>query len=151
MSASSASPTLAAAAKANWPLRTMWVLIAGMLFGLLATAFALTPEAGGLGTHQQLGLPPCTVRVVWDMRCPACGMTTSWAHLTRGQLWESVAANAGGFVLGWIAAATGCGFSFLALTGRRPPRWALPTLATVLIAAIAISLVDWMVRLQGAS
>lgn len=122
-----------------------------MLFALLATASTLTPESGGLGTHQQLGLPPCTARVLWDVRCPACGMTTSWAYLTHGQLWKSAATNAGGFTLAWIAAATGCGLTFLATTGRRHPPWAVPTLATLLVAAIAISLVDWIIRLQGAS
>ncbi|NBO19844.1 MAG: DUF2752 domain-containing protein, partial [Proteobacteria bacterium] len=44
----------------------------------------LTPDARGLGTHEQLGLPPCGFYLWYGLPCPSCGMTTSWPHfLTR--------------------------------------------------------------------
>ena len=49
----------------------------------LGAAVRLQPAREGLGTHQQLGLPPCTFRVLFDRPCPSCGMSTSWAHLVR--------------------------------------------------------------------
>lgn len=117
--------------------------------GLLLTASQLAPRSDGLGTHQQLGLPPCTIRVLWDMRCPACGMTTSWAHFTKGQFIASAASNAGGFTLALIAAAAAPVTALLALTGRTGSRWMLPALVTALILAMAISLTDWACRLWG--
>ena len=34
-----------------------------------------------MGTHQQLGLPPCNFVTLTGYPCPACGMTTSFALL----------------------------------------------------------------------
>jgi hypothetical protein len=66
---------------------------------LLVTARNLTPDAHGYGTHQQLGLPPCTFYLIFQRPCPACGMTTSWAWLLRGEIGRALAANAGGTLL----------------------------------------------------
>ena len=55
------------------------------LVSLLAVAGSLQPSPAGLGTHEQLGLPSCTFRWLFGMRCPSCGMTTSWSHAMRGQ------------------------------------------------------------------
>jgi hypothetical protein len=46
-----------------------------------------------MGTHQQLGLPPCTFVTVTGYPCPACGMTTSFALLVRGDVLNSLRAN----------------------------------------------------------
>src|SRR5947209_2100708 len=78
---------LAASIAVNYPPRPAGVLrlplvqrlalvTAGtVLIGLLATAACLTPSPRGMGTHQQLGLPPCTVVQWFGVRCPSCGMT----------------------------------------------------------------------------
>jgi hypothetical protein len=70
-----------------------------VLCGLLATAASLKPDARGYGTHQQLGLPPCTFYVIFHKPCPSCGMTTSWAWLLRGEIGHALSANAGGALL----------------------------------------------------
>jgi hypothetical protein len=70
------------------------------LFGLLATARCLRPDSAGHGTHEQLGLPPCTFYLIFGRPCPSCGMTTSWALLMRGDLYDAAKANAGGMLLG---------------------------------------------------
>ncbi|RMG03430.1 MAG: DUF2752 domain-containing protein, partial [Planctomycetota bacterium] len=51
------------------------------LAGLLVIAAVLRPSPTGLGTHQQLGLPPCTFRAMFGSRCPTCGMTTAWSNV----------------------------------------------------------------------
>lgn len=107
----------------------------------------LKPATAGLGTHQQLGLPPCTVRMFWGVRCPSCGMTTSWAYLVRGQISESVRCNAGGTGLGLVAMAMVCVLISHAVAGRVPKRaWAV-VLAWSLGVSLAIAMVDWGWRL----
>ena len=44
-------------------------------------------------THRQLGLPPCTFKDMTGLPCPSCGMTTSFALLIRGDVWNSLRAN----------------------------------------------------------
>lgn len=62
-------------------------------------SYCLQPDPRGYGTHQTLGLPPCTIRLLWGVPCPSCGMTTSFSHFVRGQLSDSIRVNAAGFLL----------------------------------------------------
>jgi hypothetical protein len=77
--------------------------LALLLLALLVTAGTLTPNPLGYGTHQQLGLPPCTFYVIFNRPCPACGMTTSWAWVLRGHAGRALAANAGGTLLACLS------------------------------------------------
>ena len=132
-------------------LAAAWLTILSFGFGL---ARWLTPAAAGLGTHQQLGLPPCTVRALCGVPCPSCGMTTSFAHFTRGEWAASAAANVGGFLLAVVCAAE---LVWLAasLAAGRP--WAPAgvrargdvVLATALGAVGAVTLADWALRLAA--
>ncbi len=125
------------------------LLVAGaVLLGLLVTAACLTPASRGYGTHQGLGLPPCTIVQWYGMRCPSCGMTTSWAHFTRGHVVQAVRANAGGALLALVAAMVGPWLLTSGLVGRwlgGPPRESL-TMA-VGLAVIVVTLIDWSWRL----
>lgn len=92
----------------------------GVLIGLavfLVAGFGLSrylkPDPNGYGTHQQLGLPECTIRALFNGPCPGCGMTTSFAHFVRGEFRASAQANPAGL---WMAAGCvvlipWCGFS----------------------------------------
>ena len=81
----------------------LWVrgILVGIVIGLLgvfAIAIKLDPyqDDGSprvMATHQQLGLPPCTFLEVTGVPCPACGMTTSFALLVRGDVMNSLRAN----------------------------------------------------------
>jgi hypothetical protein len=51
-----------------------------MVFGLL-----VPPAEAGYGTHEKLGLPPCTLMAVTGVPCPGCGVTTSVAMASRGR------------------------------------------------------------------
>ncbi|MBX7169090.1 MAG: DUF2752 domain-containing protein [Pirellulales bacterium] len=122
--------------------------LAGLgLLALLCVAAWLTPNARGLGTHQQLGLPPCTFLTLFGQRCPACGMTTAWAHAVRGQFAAAAAANLGGTLLA-VAAALGAPWLLaVALRGR----WLLgvPREEVLAVGAgvfVALTLLDWAVR-----
>ncbi len=120
-----------------------------VLAGLLWTASQLTPSGAGLGTHQQLGLPPCSTRILFDLRCPACGMTTSWAHLMRGQVVQAATANVGGCLLGFMALATVPAAAWMAARGDRPGTRTVMGVAIGLLATLAVTLVDWALRLAA--
>ncbi len=50
-------------------------------------------------THRQLNLPECNFKKLTGYPCPSCGMTTSFALLVRGDLWNSLLANFAGTAL----------------------------------------------------
>ena len=120
-----------------------------LLASPLAMATRLRPSAAGLGTHQQLGLPACSARVLWGVRCPACGMTTSWTHLVRGQLWQSLQANSGGTLLGLLAIAMVAVLGFHAAVARLPSRRWSVVLVWCLLIALVVTASDWAWRLAG--
>ncbi len=75
-------------------------LIAGFAFSL-----SLVPDQRGFGTHQQLGLPPCSFRVLFGTFCPTCGGTTCFSFFVRGHWWLAIKANPAVFLLAlWCAA-----------------------------------------------
>lgn len=88
---------------------------------LLVTVASLwvKPNPLGHGTHLQLGLTPCP-SVVWFHRpCPACGLTTSFAHTVRGQFAQAVESNPFGPVLYAFFTITAWLMLFGALTRRK--------------------------------
>ena len=69
----------------------------------LITARLLQPSPRGVGTHEQLGLPPCVFLHLTGIPCPGCGLTTSFAHAARLQFYESVITQPFGLVVFIIA------------------------------------------------
>lgn len=114
-----------------------------------SVAWWLEPSPAGLGTHQQLGLPPCSFRWVFGQRCPSCGMTTAWAHLAEGRLSSALRANVGGTLLGlatWLALPWA---GWKCWTGRRGRGWPGDrALLTAAVTVAAITLVDWYLRIR---
>lgn len=136
------------AAGLAWYFRLPMVLAGCVLLALLVTAARLQPSSRGFGTHQQLGLPPCTITVLLGMRCPSCGMTTSWSYFTRGRIWQSLKANTGGALLAALSVVVGPWLLLSGLAGHwlwRPPRDTVVLAISLLV--LAITIVDWSVRL----
>jgi hypothetical protein len=121
----------------------------GCLLAMLATAAWLSPSPQGIGTHQQLGLPPCTFVAWLGIRCPSCGMTTSWSYMLRGNVLGAIEANAGGALLAVTAAVCGPWLVGSALLGRwlggRPREWLT---VAVGVAIVIVTLVQWTVRIS---
>lgn len=117
------------------------------LSALVLMASQLSPAPGGLGTHQQLGLPPCSIRILYGIRCPACGMTTSWAHLTHLEIVSALSANVAGVVLGLITALAIPVLSWMAWTGRVLNGVTSWGFAVGLVLVLVIAMIEWIVRI----
>ena len=114
----------------------------------LAVACCLEPNPLNRGTHEQLGLPPCSMVVLFGHRCPACGMTTAWAHLVRGHWVDAFRANVGGALLG-ILDLIAVPWLFVSAVRGRWLGWVPDStlLAWVIGAIMLVTLVDWGARL----
>ena len=64
-----------------------------MALGVLVLAALLKPAAAGMGTHQQLGLPPCGWLAATGYPCPTCGMTTAFANAAHASPRASILAQ----------------------------------------------------------
>lgn len=71
---------------------------------LLVVAWVLEPDTNGLGTHRQLGLPPCGWIQAANLPCPSCGMTTAFSHAANGDLLGAFVAQPMGMVLAMVTA-----------------------------------------------
>lgn len=115
---------------------------------VLTLARLLTPSSSGVGTHEQLGLPPCTFVVVTGHGCPGCGLTTAFAHMAHGNISGAFHANPMGIVL-FALFALGGAFSWFRVFRPRPLDDVLFT-ATVQGIAVGVMIglfVTWFVRL----
>jgi Protein of unknown function (DUF2752) len=129
--------------------RVRWVaaIFALLLASILVTARVLEPDPRGFGTHEQLGLQPCSFWRYFGRPCPTCGATTAWAWTLRGELPAALASNIAATLLCiatlptalWLAASTVQG------------RWLLvtPTLLGFFATAsvwLTVALADWIRR-----
>ncbi|MBC7783141.1 MAG: DUF2752 domain-containing protein [Burkholderiales bacterium] len=102
----------------GWLSRLLALAIALGALCVLLTAARLIPEAGGIGTHTQLGLAPCAFLDRTGIPCAGCGMTTSFAHFVRGQVFASFFAQPFGFVLAVCTAVVFWGAIYVGTTGK---------------------------------
>ena len=129
--------------------RRLWAAIVGLaLLCPLALVLLLTPDSQGHGTHEQLGLPPCTLVVLFGTRCPTCGSTTAFTHVARGELVEAFRANVAGALLAMLSLPAGIWVCLSAIRGR----WLITVpngVAAALVAVVflVIAVVDWLFRL----
>jgi hypothetical protein len=132
--------------RAGQGLLVLWsvCLLAGF-----AIAFVLEPDPRGYGTHQKLGLPACTFRTMFGVPCPSCGMTTSFAHFSRGQFQKAIEVNLAGFLLAVVCAVQIPWCWLSALSGRL---WKIsrPELCLVWCLALVagVSFVQWLWRVS---
>jgi hypothetical protein len=116
---------------------------------LLLVAAVLQPDKYGRGTHQQLGLPPCTFLMWFGRPCPTCGMTTSWACMMKGNWRDACRANLGGVLLWALAVAAA---PWMLVSAARGVWWRIGPLSDVAVAwltgvVLAVTLFDWAFRL----
>lgn len=118
------------------------------LFVLLAIAAWLKPNPSGMGTHTQLGLPGCSLFTLVGIRCPGCGMTTSWAYAMKADFTNAIGANVGGVLLCLLSVAVFPCLMWMSIRGQTiNSRWFAQVVVTVLVIAISISIIEWLIRL----
>lgn len=118
------------------------------LSAALLLASQLRPDPRGWGTHEQLGLPPCTFLILSGKRCPACGMTTAWAHFTHGRLADALRTHAAGTLLAVVALVVALAALVVAVRGRRlawQPRET--TIAGLAVTVAGAVLFEWTLRM----
>jgi hypothetical protein len=128
--------------------RVTWSVLALSSAFVLVASRLLTPAASGVGTHTQLGLPPCGFLVVFGLPCPACGLTTSFAHLAHLELAASLRVHPLGLPL-FLAALALLVISLHGALRARALGEAIDTLRidrVALVVAFALTVV-WAVRL----
>jgi hypothetical protein len=101
----------------GWARWSHALLLLGVLV-MVAVGLYLTPDPAGHGTHQQLGLPPCTIYYLTGRPCPSCGLTTSVSAILHGQFGLAWRANPTGFLIVAAAGAVALNSLFALLWGR---------------------------------
>jgi hypothetical protein len=130
------------------PSRQISVGLLGLgILVLLVVAGRLEPDPRGFGTHEQLGLTPCSFYRWTGRLCPTCGATTAWAHLLNGDWPAAVRANLAATAAAGVALVVGPWLLVSAVLGR----WMVvkPSPRGLLISATALSVVavlDWLGR-----
>jgi hypothetical protein len=59
--------------------------LAFLALAVLTIGALIRPDPSGMGTHRQLGLPPCGWLAASGYPCPTCGMTTSFSAAAHVQ------------------------------------------------------------------
>lgn len=91
---------------------------------VLGLSAVLTPSADGIGTHEQLLMLPCGFHWLTGLPCPACGMTTAFAEMSRGQVMAAFRAHVLGPVAWALTWVMGLRALWALLTGVRViPEW----------------------------
>lgn len=70
--------------------RTRYLVMLGLSASVLFVARSLHPSPLGVGTHEQMGLPPCPFLHFTGFPCPSCGLTTSFAHAAHLKFYDAL-------------------------------------------------------------
>ncbi len=158
-----AKPVGAALSRTGQPrtaliVRLCLLAVGGGLACVFAVAFWLNPyQPDGtprtMATHTQLGMPPCNFVVLMGKPCPACGMTTSFSLLVRGDVAASLRANWAGTLIAVLWAFTMVWAVASGVKGRPlfiPRGWGELVLTTAVGVVLVLMLTRWgIVLLKG--
>jgi len=133
--------------KARRTMRQYHMLVLAACVAVLAVSAMLTPDPRGCGTHEQLHLPPCTFHYLTHIRCPFCGLTTSFAYTLHLQLAKAFEAHPAGPLFVAIFAVQ-IPFRIAILAGKKLPLTDHPTASLwAWRGMLGLALVGWLVRL----
>lgn len=129
--------------------RIIYIVLVTLAGFTLAIARILKPSPTGLGTHEQLGLPPCFFLQLTGIPCPGCGLTTCFAHSVRLHFYQAFITQPFGLILFALTVASIP--MFLVLLLRRVP-WSTLIYAKgadyVMYFLIAACLLSWLYKIS---
>lgn len=132
-------------------MRLYAALVGLCCLALLVVGASLSASDAGHGTHTQLGLPPCAFAITLGKPCATCGMTTAVTQAASGNLARAFVVQPFGAGVA-LAASTAFWMSlYVAATGSRLWRLAVPLLrprpmllvAGLLLASWAYKMIVW--------
>lgn len=97
--------------------RLLHGLLAIVLWSGLALGAWMQPSDKGHGTHRQLGLPPCSWMMMYDMPCASCGMTTAGSNAAHGRLWTAFRTQPAGATIAILSSVVAAAATVGALYG----------------------------------
>jgi hypothetical protein len=99
--------------------QTRYIALGLVSGAVLIVARLLRPATRGVGTHEQLDLPPCIFLRLTGIPCPSCGLTTSFAHAARLHFYDALIAQPFGLIL-FCLTALSVPLSFYLIYSRVP-------------------------------
>lgn len=128
--------------------RVAQLVVLAVCWGLLIVAWRLEPSPEGLGTHEQLGLPPCGFYRMTGRPCPGCGLTTAFALMAHGRVLKGAIVQPFGAVMFVLTAAAAVAVSVTLLLGRSWNLILLRINAPVwLYALVFLALAAWIYKI----
>jgi hypothetical protein len=117
-----------------------------LILGLAALIlpFFLKPSPALVGTHTQLFLPPCLLYRLTGVPCPTCGMTTSFALVAHGRIYQAFFAHPLG-ALAYLCLAALTLLMAVAAIGRRAVTAAMVATPVQILIAIGVC---WTAKLS---
>ena len=88
------------------------------LTAVVVCSLYLKPSPDLYGTHTQLGLPPCPMMAIFHVRCPGCGLTTSFSATAHGKFAMAFRAHPAGPFL-WLGTVIGAIYYLVQLLSLR--------------------------------
>jgi len=118
--------------------RLPWLIALGGAIAMLVVARSVEPSPTGIGTHEQLGLPPCLFFKLTGLPCPSCGLTTSFAHAARLHFYDALVTQPFGlgvFFLTVLFIPLSCYLIYRRVPAERVlfGRWSNPVLYTLVV------------------
>jgi len=127
-------------------IRVRGLAVAAGAWAAIAAAACLVPDPSGCGTHEQLGLPPCSFLARTGWPCPSCGLTTSVAATSRGRVVFGFKAHPFGVMVVAGLAVLGLAGAVEAVGGRDTIRLLRPGMLWAWAAIIGLP-VGWIVKI----
>jgi len=132
------APDVDAGAARRWPIRVRGLAVAVGAGTVLAIGAFLAPAPRLNGTHEQLGLPPCSFLQRTGWPCPSCGMTTSVCAMMHGRFVQAFKAHPSGVLLVAALAVLALAGAFEAASGREALHRLRPGLGWLWVGLLAL-------------
>jgi hypothetical protein len=132
--------------------RTAYLALALCSIITISLGRLLEPSADGLGTHEQMGLPPCPFFHFTGIPCPSCGLTTSFAHAARLNFYRSFIGQPFGLIA-FCLALLSIPLSIYLARSRKP--WSelihIRGIKVLIYALVALFLLSWVYKIISMS